>query len=75
MSTELVGCSVDPRISCGVRKLTRTSRIIKKKIELHTYDVKPNHGTIANSDFDENLRASKLNKKFAKIWCDSHFIS
>ena len=74
MPTELVGCSVDPRISCGLRKLTLTPRVIKKK-DRTTYDVKPNHGTIANSDFDENLRASKLNKKFAKIWCDSHFIS
>lgn len=39
------------------------------------YNAKPNHGTIANSDFDENLRASKINKNFAKIWCDSPFIS
>jgi hypothetical protein len=28
---ELVGCSVDPRISRGARKLTRISRVIYKK--------------------------------------------
>jgi len=27
----LAGCSVDPGISCGARKLTRTPRVKKKK--------------------------------------------
>jgi hypothetical protein len=31
MLTGLARCSVDPGISCGARKLTRTPRIIKKK--------------------------------------------
>jgi len=31
MSTELAGCSVDPGISCGARKLAQTPRVTKKK--------------------------------------------
>jgi hypothetical protein len=31
LSIELAGCSVDPEISRGVRKLTRTTRVKKKK--------------------------------------------
>jgi hypothetical protein len=31
MSTGLTGCSVDPGISCGTRKLTRTFQVIEKK--------------------------------------------
>jgi hypothetical protein len=30
MSTGFAGCSVGPEISYGTRKLTRTSRVIKK---------------------------------------------
>jgi len=33
MSIGLAGCSVSPRISCSVRKLARTPRVIKKKTE------------------------------------------
>jgi hypothetical protein len=32
LSTELVGCSVDPGTNRGARKLTRTSRIKKKNL-------------------------------------------
>jgi hypothetical protein len=32
LSTGLAGCSVDPGISCGARKLTRTPRVTKKNI-------------------------------------------
>ena len=31
LSTGLAGCSVDPGISCGARKLDRTPRVTKKK--------------------------------------------
>jgi hypothetical protein len=31
MLIELAGCLVDPRINCNARKLTRISRITKKK--------------------------------------------
>ena len=31
MLTGLAGCSVSPMISCGARKLTRTTRVTKKK--------------------------------------------
>jgi len=31
LPTRLAGCSVDPGISRGARKLTRTPRVIKKK--------------------------------------------
>jgi hypothetical protein len=31
MSTGLAGCSVDPEINRGARKLARTSQVIKKK--------------------------------------------
>ena len=31
LPTGLAGCSVDPGISCGGRKLARTPRVIKKK--------------------------------------------
>jgi hypothetical protein len=31
LPTGLAGCSVDPGISCGARKLTRTPRVKKKK--------------------------------------------
>jgi hypothetical protein len=31
LSTGLAGCSVDPGISCGARKLARTPRVTKKK--------------------------------------------
>ena len=31
LSTGLAGCSVDPVISCGTRKLARTPRVTKKK--------------------------------------------
>jgi len=31
LPTGLAGCSVDPRISCGTRKLARTPRVTKKK--------------------------------------------
>jgi hypothetical protein len=33
LPTGLAGCSVDPGISRGARKLTRTPRVIKKKME------------------------------------------
>jgi hypothetical protein len=31
MPTMLAGCSVNPKISCGVHKIIRTPRIIEKK--------------------------------------------
>ena len=31
LSTEFAGCSINSGISCGARKLTQTSRVIKKK--------------------------------------------
>jgi len=34
----LVGCSVDPGISCGARKLARTSRVKKKKKSIQQLD-------------------------------------
>jgi len=34
MSTELAGCSVGLKISRGMRKMTRTPRVIKKKKKL-----------------------------------------
>jgi hypothetical protein len=37
MFTGLVGCLVDPRISCGARKLVRTSWIKKKLINILVY--------------------------------------
>jgi len=39
LSTWLVRCSVDPRISCGARKLARTSRVTKKKKMLAKQDL------------------------------------
>ena len=47
LSTGLAGCLVDPGISCGAYKLTRTPRVIKKKkkvsVELYKYGIK-SHG-------------------------------
>jgi len=37
MSTELAGYSVGPGISRGVRKLSRTPWVIKKKKKANTY--------------------------------------
>ena len=33
LSTGLAGCSVDPGISCGARKLIRSSQVKKKRKE------------------------------------------
>jgi len=42
LSTGLVGCSVDPGNSRGARKLTRTPRVIKKKINNNFIFSSPN---------------------------------
>jgi hypothetical protein len=41
--TGFAGCSVGPEISCGARKLTRTSRVIKKN------ELKGNTKTLGNA--------------------------
>jgi hypothetical protein len=37
ISTGFAGCSVDRRISYGIRKLTRTPRVIKKQNLLNVF--------------------------------------